>query len=141
MKLSDLANLAIFLAWQQQDDGGRKVKAPYRVWEGPPQLARVNDPGHRGTLAQAEGVAVRLPKPLGMGGVGIVLGVEVCDGEVLIGIDLDTCLTMDGTADWAMKVIDRFRSFTEVSPSGTGWKVLARIRADALAQVGLERCV
>jgi hypothetical protein len=55
-----------------------------------------------------------------IGGVGIVLG----DG--LIGIDLDDCRNVD-TAELsplALEIISTLNSYTEVSPSGTGVKII-----------------
>ena len=52
-------------------------------------------------------------------GVGFTLG----DG--LAGIDLDDCRNPDtGIVEpWAVDIVVRFRSYTEISPSGTGLKI------------------
>jgi putative DNA primase/helicase len=66
---------------------------------------------------------------------GVALG-DLGDGLSLIGIDLDTCRNSDGIFEpWAQEVIERFDSYTEVSPSGTGAKVFCQISAEALAEV------
>jgi putative DNA primase/helicase len=55
-------------------------------------------------------------------GVGLVLGRE------LIGVDLDKCRDPETgyIEPWAQKIIARLDSYTEISPSGTGLKVLLR---------------
>lgn len=44
------------------------------------------------------------------------------------GIDLDGCRDPEtgAVAQWAQSIIDRFRTYTEVSPSGTGVKLFLR---------------
>jgi putative DNA primase/helicase len=46
------------------------------------------------------------------------------------GIDLDNCLDENGIKPWAIEILFRFDgiSFAEVSPSGTGIKILTRAR-------------
>ena len=44
-----------------------------------------------------------------------------------VGIDLDNCIDPDGNiADWALDIIEKFNSYTEVSPSGTGVKIFVQ---------------
>ena len=68
------------------------------------------------------------------GGIGIEFG-DLGDGTALGGIDLDTCRHDDGMfEEWAREIIERFASYTEVSPSGTGAKIFFRYQtADLLA--------
>ncbi len=55
----------------------------------------------------------------GRSGIGFVLG----DGWA--GVDVDKCLTPDGTVDKDAKlVLDQFETYREVSPSGTGVKAI-----------------
>lgn len=65
-----------------------------------------------------------MPKPCGLGGVGLTLG-DLGNGFALGGIDLDTCREPNtGSVEpWAREVIDQFASYAEVSPSRTGIKV------------------
>lgn len=77
----------------------------------------------RGDREQAETLADKLLKPYGVGGIGIELG-DMGDGRILAGVDLDTCRDEAGEiAPWAVEVIERFESYTELSPSGTGAKL------------------
>lgn len=120
--LADLANLPRWVAWQTEQGNGRKkpTKVPYSPGSG---KAHADKPATWASRAAAAAKAANLPRPLGTGGVGIELG-DLGDGRVLAGVDLDTCRDNAGAfAPWALEVVDRFASYTEVSPSGTGAKV------------------
>jgi hypothetical protein len=56
-------------------------------------------------------------------GCGLVLG--IADDECVCGIDLDRCRdkTTGELAPWAQAVVDRFATYTEISPSETGVKL------------------
>ena len=69
------------------------------------------------------------------GGVGIILGIECGDDWLLGGFDLDTCRTDGSFEDWAKQVMDRFASYTEISPSLTGAKIFFRYRASDLPRL------
>lgn len=127
MSLADLADLPRWVAWQVEDgkkgkDGkARKpTKVPYSPF-GP--KAKADDPSTWGTRAQAETRAGKLPKTYGMGGIGPMFG-DLDDGRIIGGIDLDTCRDAEGTIQpWALEIVERLASYTEVSPSGEGAKV------------------
>jgi hypothetical protein len=53
----------------------------------------------------------------GSSGIGFMLG----DG--IFGIDLDACLLDGEIAPWAAEILDQFRTYSEISPSGTGIKL------------------
>jgi primase-polymerase (primpol)-like protein len=54
------------------------------------------------------------------------LGFVFTDSDPIVGVDLDKCRIpeTDKTREWATKIIDQLESFTEISPSGTGYHVL-----------------
>lgn len=52
-------------------------------------------------------------------GLGFILG----DGNGLFGIDLDGCIHGNTLAPWACSILDRFHTYVEISPSGTGIKM------------------
>ena len=58
-------------------------------------------------------------------------------GTSLAGVDLDTCRDAEtgDIAPWAQEIIDRFMTYTEVSPSGTGAKLFFTIASADLAAV------
>src|SRR5262249_24216161 len=57
-------------------------------------------------------------------------GVVLTEDTGIVGIDLDCCRDpKTGTVDsWAQAIIDEVRSYTEVSPSGTGIRIFAKGR-------------
>jgi putative DNA primase/helicase len=108
-----------WLTWKNTD--GRKV--PYAINGGAYHRKRLE----RGTRREAE----LSKKKRGKDGIGIAIGIKT-GGLILAGIDLDTCLE-DGTlTPWARKIVDLFKTYTEVSPSGTGVKLFFLIRVEDL---------
>ncbi len=116
-----------WVAWQEEDRPGAKpgdnpTKVPYAP-DG--EKARADDPRTWGTRAAAEQRAALLPKPYGLGGIGIELG-GADDGRWLAGVDLDTCRDPETgrIEQWALAVLEQLDpTYVEVSPSGTGIKV------------------
>src|SRR5690349_13945131 len=73
-------------------------------------------------------------------GVGVVLG-DLGDGRWLVGVDLDLCRSpVTGALEtWAQCWIDRLGTYAEVSPSGTGVKLIGivdRLPATLLRENG-----
>jgi putative DNA primase/helicase len=65
----------------------------------------------------------KLPSPGAGCGIGLVLG-QLDDGRYVVGIDLDSCRDASGViAPWAEQMIERFNTYAEISPSGTGIKL------------------
>ena len=103
----------------------KKTKRPYGPETG--KLASSTNPKTWATRVQAEAWSEKN----GGDGVGFVFGrlgkgANPGHGEILsAGIDLDTCRNPETGAftGWAQEVIDRFKTNTEVSPSGTGAKL------------------
>lgn len=54
-------------------------------------------------------------------GVGVVFAAD----DPIVGVDLDDCRIPETakTREWASDIVDRLDSFTEISPSGTGYHV------------------
>lgn len=120
--LADLLPLSRWVAWQTEmrQPGKPPTKVPYAP-NG--RKAMADKPATWGTYADAEARAALLPKPFGLGGVGLELG-DIADGRSIGGLDLDTCRSNDGVFSlWALEIIARLGSYTEVSPSKTGAKV------------------
>lgn len=53
------------------------------------------------------------------------LGFVLTDVKGVVGIDLDNCLVGGIPAPWAQEIVDLVDSYTEVSPSGNGLRILA----------------
>jgi hypothetical protein len=118
--------LPLWVGWQVEQRNGRPTKVPYDPTKTTLQGAKSNDPTTWGTRFQAEERAKTLPKPCGQGGVGLMFRTVVIGGHdyCVGGIDLDTCLDEDGyLLPWAAEIVQRFNSYCEVSPSGTGVKI------------------
>jgi hypothetical protein len=126
--LDDLAYELLWVAWRNEpraDDPTTFAKVPWSpIKRG--RRAKANDPHTWGNRSSAERRAKELVNGAG-GGIGIELA-DLDDGTSLCGVDLDTCLGPEGFEPWAQEIIDRFSSYTEVSPSGTGAKIFFRVR-------------
>ena len=133
LTLATLAHLPRWVPWQTMRRDGPDspvTKVPFNPHSS--GKARADDPATWGTREAAEAHAARLPKPFGMGGVGIEFG-GLADRRCIGGVDLDTCREADGTlAPWAAEVVARLDSYTECSPSGTGVKVFFEYSPAAL---------
>lgn len=130
---SDLAFLPRWVAWQTEERKGEPTKVPYSpVTTG---RAKADDPTTWGSHEQAKARAAQLPKPLGVGGIGLELG-DLGDGRIIAGVDLDTCQDDAGAfKPWALEVMERFGTYAETSPSGTGCKLFFLITASDFDQI------
>lgn len=122
--LASLVPHSLWVAWQtEMRFGGKKpTKVPYNPSTN--GKAKADDPQTWGPRDAATARAERLAKPFDLGGVGLQLG-SLGDGRHLCGIDLDTCRNPETGAieNWALAIIDRLSTYTEVSPSRTGVKL------------------
>jgi hypothetical protein len=123
----------VWVAWRNEIRASKSgetqtTKVPY---SGIGKLAKSDDSATWVDLETAAELAPKIINGLG-GGIGVILGIDCGDGWRLGGIDLDTCMTAVKTGDvirhediepWAKEVIDRIDSYTEVSPSVTGFKI------------------
>ena len=100
-----------WVAWRYEERAGSLTKVPYQTAT---RRASSTDPSTWLTYAEAQ--------QLEADGIGIML-----TGDGLGGVDLDECRDPETgeLADWAREIVDDFRSYAEVSPSGRGVKVLA----------------
>jgi hypothetical protein len=71
-------------------------------------------------------------KHVGASGIGLVLG-PLDDGTCLAGIDLDNCRHNGTLKPWAQEIVDRFATYTEVSPSGSGVKLFLNLTKEDAA--------
>lgn len=100
-------------------DGITKIaKPPYRP--GSDSKASTHDPVTWGTYQDA----LRAVESGQHTGIGFVFS----EDDPYVGIDLDTCRNPETglIKTWALRIIDRFGSYTEVSPSGTGVHIYAK---------------
>lgn len=122
---AELANAALWVGWRYEERNGKQTKVPVNARTGGGAMS--NEPGTWGTRAAAETCV----KTRNLSGIGINLA-DIGGGFALVGIDLDTCRSnVNGDiTDWAREVIERIASYTEVSPSETGYKVFFKMRVE-----------
>ena len=120
---ASLLELAQWVTWrreQRQKPNGDIywTKVPYNPRNG--HKAQTNNPRTWGTFAQATAAAKRARHD----GVGFVVTRE----DPFVGIDLDHCRdAVTGELEaWARAIVEQMRSYTEVSPSGTGLRILVQ---------------
>lgn len=107
--MKELTNHNQWVVWKTEKRNGKPTKPPYNPKTG--RYASHNDPQTWGTYQQAK-------EAKGFDGKGFVF----TEGDTYCGIDLDKCRDPEtGEVEpWALKIVDAFKSYTEISPSGTG---------------------
>ncbi len=107
-----------WIMWRAVERDGRFTKVPCQV-NG--KAAKVDDSA---TWSPFDFCCETLDLGGGFTGVGFVFTRD--DG--LVGVDLDACINADGTlSDWAAEIVERFATYCEISPSGTGLKLFAEV--------------
>jgi AAA domain len=107
---------------QDKKGGWKWTKVPYQACPPPPDgevrpKAKSNDPSTWSGYDAA--VQTYLDGP-GWDGIGFMLGGDNA------GVDCDKCVGPDGAIEpWAEEVIREINSYTEISPTATGGKILA----------------
>lgn len=124
---ASLRELRRWVRWRRETRDGKPTKVPYSVVT-----------GERAAVTRAEDwssfeAAVRDGRSLWHGGVGFDgvgfdgVGFVFVGGDGFCGVDLDECIGENGViTDGARAIIDRFASYTEISPSGRGVKIFIR---------------
>jgi putative DNA primase/helicase len=136
--LADLAADPRWVAWQTEARGKpgeppTPTKIPYNPRGRGKAMA--DNPATWSTRADAEALATKLPRPLGTGGVGIILG-DAGASRGIGGLDLDSCRKPSGEIEpWASELIAKFGTYAEVSPSGSGVKLFFRYDFSALPEL------
>lgn len=104
-----------WVCWREDERDGNSTKVPVNPYTG--GFASTTDSETWSDFETAREHAIES---------GIGLGFVFTEDDSLVGIDLDKCrVPTTGTAsDWAATIIDRLDSYTEVSPSGTGFHVI-----------------
>ncbi len=105
-----------WVCWRYEQREGKPTKVPVSTTTG--TRASSTDPSTWGTF---ESAVAALDRDGGLAGVGYVFAKD----DPFTGIDLDGCMGADGAlAAGAAQIISDFASYTEVSPSGTGVKII-----------------
>lgn len=105
---------ALFCLWRYEERDGKKTKVPYNP-NHPQQRADSTDPG---TFAPFEKVQEVLETVPGFDGIGAGIFGTLC------AVDIDHCYQGGQLSDMARWIIDKMGSYTELSPSGEGVRIL-----------------
>jgi len=107
-----------WICWREQERDGKPTKVPITPASG--EFASSTDEQTWTSFDDA----LEYAESGDAAGIGFVF----TDGDPFVGVDLDDCRNPDtGTVDEAAEdIIDRLDSYTERSPSGTGYHVLIR---------------
>lgn len=105
-----------WVVWKLEKRDEKLTKVPYCA----KNTKRRASPTDRDTWATFDEACAAAPSE--NGGIGFVFTKD----DPFIGIDLDKCLT-DGTLEpWAHQIVEKLKSYTEITPSGTGLHILIR---------------
>jgi len=107
-----------WLCWREQERDGKTTKVPVNPTSG--NYASATDPS---TWTDFE-TAHTFTETGDAAGLGFVF----TDDDPFVGIDLDDCRVpeTETTLDWAENIVETLDSYTEISPSGTGYHVIVR---------------
>jgi len=105
-----------WVCWREQTRGDKPTKVPVNPHTG--RFASATDDETWGSFETAREYAVD--------GSAEGLGFVFCDDDPFVGVDLDDARDpeTETPTDWAKSIIDELNSYTEISPSGTGYHVL-----------------
>jgi putative DNA primase/helicase len=114
----ELLLLAQWVLWRYEprESDGKPTKILYSARSG----RRASSTDTRTWTNYEEVEAARAADPEHWQGVGFV----VSSTDPYCGIDLDHCIGADGViADWALAIVRRMNSYTEITPSGRGLRI------------------
>jgi len=112
-----LRKLPQWVCWKYVDRDGKPTKVPVS-----PRFGYNASSSNRATWATFDEALDSFERAGDYAGVGFVFSTE----DPFCGIDLDDCLDDHGDFVWGRQIVDRFRCYTEVSPSGRGVKLYFR---------------
>ncbi len=125
---AELKQLEQWVVWMPKWDGTRWTKVLICARLGDEErvgkLASHSDPTSWATFDDAVTAYTGIPGLYA--GIGFVLS----EDDPFCAIDLDRCRDPQSgeVAEWAQRIIDRFRSYAEISPSGTGIHVFMKAK-------------
>lgn len=109
-----------WITWRYEREG----KPVSKDTEGATKVPYNARTGHKASSTNpntwaAYDVAVRAAKQRGHSGVGYVFSAD----DPYTGIDLDDCIVDGALEPWAADIVGTMKSYTEISPSGSGVKI------------------
>ena len=107
-----------WLCWREQDRDGKPTKVPVDPTSG--GYASATDPS---TWTDFEAAATYAETGKAAG-----LGFVFTADDPFVGVDLDDCRVpeTETTLNWADEIVEKLDSYTEISPSGTGYHVIVQ---------------
>ena len=116
----ELQELRQWVGWKYEERNGNETKVPVDLKTC--GRAHVNGSATWGSFRRAR----KCYRRLNLDGIGFVFTEE----DDFFGIDLDACRNPDTgeLTPWAAEIVQDMASYTEVSPSGYGVKLIARGR-------------
>lgn len=123
-----LRPLARWIGWRfsWKDKDGKWAKIPLDPHQRCRKLAKTNDPTTWADLSTTAATVntAALANPESVDGLGFVFA----DGDGLFGLDIDGCRNPDTgeLSDLAVNLISAFDTYSEISPSGMGVKLIGR---------------
>jgi hypothetical protein len=115
--IAELTEIDRWVCWRYEQRKGKETKPPVQV-DG--RYADSTDPNTWNTFDACYQAAFGKGKH---DGIGFVL----TNDDDIMAFDLDDCLGRDGKLEpWAQEIADRLNSYTEVTPSGTGIRIICR---------------
>ena len=132
-ELKKLNRWANFRARPRRGKKGKYDKAPF-ISRPPHSQASTNKPKHWGSFKSA----LATHQEFGWG-----FGFLVHQEDGLVFLDLDGCVDFDLSAPhliqpWAQRIIDDLDSYTEISPSGTGIRIVVHGAIPSDVATGIE---
>ncbi len=113
---TELKSIRAWVMWSYKlKKDGKWTKPPYKV-DG--SNAKSTDPKTWTTFTEA----LKQYERGGFDGIGVALHNELGIG----GLDLDHCRNGETIEPWALQIIEEVKGYTEVSPSGTGIRILVK---------------
>jgi len=109
----DLTSLNNWVGWKLELRDNKPTKIPYSQVG---VMASSTDSKTWRTFDEVKGIIASKEK-----GIGFVF-----DGNGIVGIDLDHCLTNNKISDIFKHIPETLNSYTEISPSGTGLHIFIR---------------
>lgn len=118
-----------WVCWRAKERDGKTTKIPIDPQTG--SFASVSDPK---TWSLYE---IALGASQGKDGIGFVF----TEDYTFVGVDLDDCREDGELTEWAVDIVDRLDSYTELSPSGTGVHVpIKRMIPSTKSRSGSVEC-
>jgi len=119
----ELGQVPQFVIWRRESTGkGRSAEVPYRPKPNALIRADPEDPSTGGTIDEA----LAAMKSHGSHGIGMILSRD----DPYVGVAMDNCVdpATREILPWASDLVRFLNSYSEISPSGTGIRILVRAK-------------